>query len=522
MSKIKDTIMQILDEIYPHHTENTYKSRKVALMNLLKFAENHGFTEPCAELYNAFTSNDKGSRNIRFHLTHAVRLVDKAANTKAKDRNGRLYNEPILPTYSKAKEFFDASGFPIPDHTDIGMLIIYSENLLNKLNLTKSTRGQYVHAWIDLRRLFYDHGYEYYDKNIVLEFIDRCRSLYNENKMKEWKWKINRRAGFVIIEVAETGEINWRQVPRCSFSCGDTAIDSIKGEYISFLKSRNFEANTIYLYEYVFRYSMKHGNISNLTQLENITVEMISNIITKFSELCTRRSMGTISNILKSIFEYLYTKGYTKKNISGIIMPSAGHRNHIVPYISADLDEVIYNALAKEESLRNKAMILLAFRLGLRDSDICNLEFTSIDWVNDKLNICQKKNDVPLSLPLLPDVGNAIMEYIAKERPMNDDKYPYVFRRKQAPYNKLISMYVICARFIEKNRITVVNGNLQGVHLFRYTLVNRMLKAKVPHNVITDVLGHTAKESDKSYLSMESDMLRMCSLDLSIIGVPPI
>jgi hypothetical protein len=66
--------------------------------------------------------------------------------------------------------------------------------------------------------------------------------------------------------------------------------------------------------------------------------------------------------------------------------------------------------------------------------------------------------------------------------------------------------------------IKPVNGNATGVHLFRYSLVHRLLTAKVPHQVITDTLGHTSKESDKPYLSMEESMLRMCALDLSVIG----
>jgi hypothetical protein len=56
------------------------------------------------------------------------------------------------------------------------------------------------------------------------------------------------------------------------------------------------------------------------------------------------------------------------------------------------------------------------------------------------------------------------------------------------------------------------------MHLYRYTLVHRLLKLKVSHQIITDTLGHTSKESDKPYLSMEESMLRMCALDLSQIG----
>ena len=110
------------------------------------------------------------------------------------------------------------------------------------------------------------------------------------------------------------------------------------------------------------------------------------------------------------------------------------------------------------------------------------------------------------------------MDYIMNERPKRDGRYPYIFLREQAPHNKLASVYPACSKLIEKMEIKPVNGTAAGVHLFRYTLVHRLLQAKVPHQVITDALGHTSKEADKPYLSMEESMLRMCALDLSIIG----
>ena len=112
---------------------------------------------------------------------------------------------------------------------------------------------------------------------------------------------------------------------------------------------------------------------------------------------------------------------------------------------------------------------------------------------------------------MLPDVGNALMDYILYERPKRNDYYPYMFLRKQASYNRLTSVYSICSRFLNRMGIKPINGNATGVHLFRYSLVHNLLTAKVPHQVITDTLGHTSKESDKPYLPMDESMLRMCA-----------
>ena len=156
--------------------------------------------------------------------------------------------------------------------------------------------------------------------------------------------------------------------------------------------------------------------------------------------------------------------------------------------------------------------------LGLRDCDIHNLTLKEIDWRNDKLRLTQQKTGEPLILPLLSNVGNALMDYIINERPRRNDNYQYVFLRSQAPYNKLSTAYPTCSKLFAKLEIKPVNGDKSGIHIFRYSMVHKLLAAKVPRQVITDVLGHNSKESDKPYMSMDESMLKMCALDLSDTG----
>lgn len=519
MNRLEIIVNQVLDDIRPKHTEGTFASRKAALTNLLRFAEEKGFAEPCQELYDAFTSDDRGSVDIRFHLTHAVRLVDEKAHTMAKDRNGVYYNEPPLPSIEDAIAFFEASGFPIADGTDIGYLIAYSEHVIKQYGLSISTIGQYRHAWIDIRRSLYDQSETSFNENLIRNFVDNCNFLHDQGKMKDWKWKMNRKAALVLVEVARSGSFQWGTVSRCSYSCGSDAVDSIKASYIEHQRSRNLEETTLELHEYVFRYAIKHGHISSTDELYDLVPDTVTTIIKGFSDSCNARSMATILPILRTVLDYLHNAGYVAMNLSGMVMPAFVQKNHLAAYIPSDMDNAIIDGLEKE-SLRNRAMILLAFRLGLRDVDICQLKFSSIDWENDKIKVSQKKTDEILVLPLLPDVGNALMGYIVKERPLNDDGYPYVFRREQAPYGRLNSMYMICSRFISKNGLSTTNGSTKGAHVFRHTLVNRMLRAKVPHQVITDSIGHRSKESDKAYIAMEPDMLKSCALDLSLVGIP--
>lgn len=517
MNKLEKTVETILEEIKPHHTKTTYESRRSSFNRLLRFAEANGFKEPCQELYDAFTNDDKGSVDIRFNLSHVVRLVDRATNTNGKDRNGRLLNEPPLPAEAEAIRYFEAVKFPIDSQVDINYLIVYSECLIQKYNLSESTVGQYRHSWLDIRRRFFDSGSNYYRKQVLLDYIQEVKNLHNAGLMKTWKWKINRKAAFVLIEVAETGSFRWGRIPQYDLSCGNDELDAVRNRYLKHLESRNYEKATVCLYDYVFRSALKHGGITNYSELLKLDYRTINRIVEGFSSVCSNRSISTIIPVLRAILRFLYSEDIVKQDFSGTVMCACIQKNHVKAFIPSEDDEIIESALEKE-SKRNKAIILLALKLGLRDIDICTLTFDSIDWIKDKITIVQKKTNTPATLPLLLVVGNAIMGYILEDRPLPDDGFPYIFRRLQAPYSAIRSAYPICSKFIERNGIHVANNSSKGVHVFRYTLANRLLRAKIPHRVITDTLGHTSKESDKPYLAMEADMFRQCALNMSLTG----
>jgi len=517
MNKLEETVGIVLEEIKPQHTELTFNARKSSLNRLLRFARAHGFEEPCQELYDAFTKDYTRSKDVRFGLLHTIRIVDRAAKTFGKDPNGRLLNEPPLPAESDVLLFFAGCSFPLNAQVEINYLIVFSEHLIRQYDLSDSTVGQYRHSWIDIRRYCFDSGTSLYQERTIKAYVQETAELYKSGKMKFWKWKINRKAAIILIEVAETGAFRWSKLSHFDPSCGDAELDTVRDRYLQQLRERNLEPATISLHDYVFRFGLKHAKITQLSELESLNEKTINQIIAGFSDVCNDRSISTILPILKMILRFYSEEGIVKQDYSGMVMHAYTQRNHVKAYIPVDEDADIEKALENESS-RNRAIILLALKLGLRDIDICTLKMDSIDWMNDRINIVQKKTDVPITLPLLPVVGNAIMKYILEDRPQPDDGYPYVFRRLQAPYNKIRSAYPICSRFLERNEIHVSNDASKGVHVFRYTLVNRLLRAQIPHQVITDTLGHVSKESDKPYLAMEADMLRQCALDLSLTG----
>jgi len=516
MTKLDNTISLVLQQLKPELAAETWGSRRRYYNQMLRLANSLGITEPCQDLYDAYVADDGGSKERRGMHIRCVRLLDAVAGTGAKDERGILYNEPPLPSIAEAQEYFAGKLYPLSERSCIDHIIIKAEIEMQYLTLTESTIGQYRHAWRDIRRYFHRNCSTEYNEQLLNRFIDEIEIQRTKGSMEEWKWKINRRAAYVLIEVANTGLFHWSHIVK-GINCDNAVIEEIRQQHLVSLRQRNLSRTTIGLYDYVFRKLIELAGVKNTNELSALSQEAIHSVVTGFSSFCSRRSMTTIIPILRSVLVFLNISGYLPNDMSHVVMSGFVHKGSVPSYLAREDQSTLLTQI-EQEPKRTKAIILLAMKLGLRDCDICNLTFQKIDWHKDKIKLLQEKTEEPITLPLLPDVGNALMDYILNERPKRDDRYPYVFLRMQAPHNKLTSTYSVCSKLLKKLEITPVNRSSAGVHVFRYTMVHNLLAAKTPHQVITDVLGHVSKESDKPYLSMEESMLRLCAMDLSVIG----
>lgn len=165
---------------------------------------------------------------------------------------------------------------------------------------------------------------------------------------------------------------------------------------------------------------------------------------------------------------------------------------------------------------RNYAMALLASRLGLRASDIAALQFSNLDWDNDTIHLTMKKTKKEIELPLLAEVGNAIVDYLQHGRPKSDLKN--VFISSRAPYTRLTSWSVSGAinEIICKSGIDIV-GKHHGPHSLRHSLASAMLKEGTMMSVISESLGHRSTQTTLTYLKIDIESLLKCALP-----VPPV
>ena len=155
MNRVQASVNIVLEQQKLQLAPSTYDARKNYLIHLATHAEQLEIDEPCQELYDSYVAR-ASTPDLRFQLLHAVRLVDKEARSKAITPEGKLYNEPEFPPSDESEKIFQTISFPIADGSiDTGHLVYRAESEMNYLQLSFSTRWQYIQAWRELYIFLY-------------------------------------------------------------------------------------------------------------------------------------------------------------------------------------------------------------------------------------------------------------------------------------------------------------------------------------------------------------------------------
>jgi len=163
---------------------------------------------------------------------------------------------------------------------------------------------------------------------------------------------------------------------------------------------------------------------------------------------------------------------------------------------------------------RDYAIIVLVTRLGLRGIDVKRLEFADLDWPGNRLSVVQAKTGRRVQLPLLKDVGWALIDYVQHGRPVCD--CPQVFVRHTAPigaFSDQDHLHQILIKHARAAHVPLGEERRHGMHSLRHTLATRLLEDGTPVEQIADILGHQSVASTGVYLKSSLSLLAACALD---------
>lgn len=164
--------------------------------------------------------------------------------------------------------------------------------------------------------------------------------------------------------------------------------------------------------------------------------------------------------------------------------------------------------------LRDRAILLIGLRMGLRASDITALKLEQIDWMDASIRFIQDKTDVEKILPMPVEVGNALYAYLSHGRPAG--KSHYIFITHKAPYRKVGRS--VCLRILKK-ALPERNVPGSGFHVTRKTFATGLLKNGVGYSDVAGLLGHTDTGTVHKYLSLDEERMRLCPISLKSAGI---
>lgn len=165
--------------------------------------------------------------------------------------------------------------------------------------------------------------------------------------------------------------------------------------------------------------------------------------------------------------------------------------------------------------LRNYTIAVLIAVYGYRASDIAVLKLSDIDWDSGKICIIQEKTSVSLTHDLTNLCGNALADYLLKERPVSSSNFVFT-KADGSPLTPTGVSSMIFNGFIHCG--ININGRKHGSHSLRHSLASNMLEQGTNLLDISHVLGHSGVESTTIYTKVDVRHLRMCELEVPGYG----
>jgi len=191
-------------------------------------------------------------------------------------------------------------------------------------------------------------------------------------------------------------------------------------------------------------------------------------------------------------------------------------RDHAVPsfanwqlaaiprYLLAEDVERVIAACAGQRRLRDRAIVLLLARLGLRAGEVAKLKLSDIDWRNGRVAILSSKSKRSDWLPLTQEVGDAIIAYLECARPRQ--RSPRVFLTEFAPTRPMTRITVKCIVRRALIRAGVESPNL-GAHVLRHSAATAMLRNGVSLDGVRAVLRHASPQMTMHYAKVDIGLL---------------
>jgi site-specific recombinase XerD len=244
------------------------------------------------------------------------------------------------------------------------------------------------------------------------------------------------------------------------------------------------------------------------TEPADYNAQRIRQVILDEAQKCSRAYLTKMRTALRGYLKFLIARGECKPWLDQAVPVFAHwHLSSLPRYLSdSDMERVI--AACETETprgIRDKAILLLLARLGLRGGDILTMRLSDIEWACGSLRV-RGKGRREVRLPLPQDAGDALLSYLDQIRPLSDSDR--VFLRLHAPFGpfaKSCAVSLIVQRALE--RAGIANTPSRGANLLRHSAATSLLRAGASLDSVGAVLRHQSPDTTAHYAKVDVQML---------------
>jgi integrase len=386
---------------------------------------------------------------------------------------------------------------------------------LVRLGYKASTMAWYRGCWRRLERFFASRGVQEFSLDVAMTWVDGACGGFFE-KEQAGTLKPTDVYLFRVAQMLDDFAVQGAVLRRYSRTVGKLAAGQadMLARFQAWLQADDCAASTVRSYATVA------GEFLAFTGRRGGLARLDAGIIGAFVATLAGYQAKTVEHKLcavRSFLRFAGSDGLVDGAVLEAVPAAKSSRQARIPSVwdPADVTKILQavdrgNPCGK----RDYAIILLITRLGLRGIDVKRLRFGDLDWPGNRLSVVQAKTGHRVQLPLLKDVGWAIIDYVRSGRPRSE--CPEVFIRHTAPigpFSDQDHLHQILVKHARTAHVPVGDKRRRGMHSLRHTLATRLMEDGTPVEQIADILGHQSVASTGVYLKSSLGLLAKCALD---------
>ena len=332
-----------------------------------------------------------------------------------------------------------------------------------------------------------------------LELADLTPSVLEEfldtRRVEGYATKLTMRGLMPLLEYLERVGLYAAPV-----SSGETGLDRLVSHFRRYLvEERGLGSATAANYGRVAQQFLANLPARGEPSFADLTAGDVTAFVLAESPRLSVAGMQTVVSGLRALLRFLYTAGLIDRLLASAVPTVARRREDLPRALPSQHVQLLLQGCDRTTpvGIRDFAILTVLARLGLRANEVANLLLDDIDWAAGEIRVRGKGPRVD-KLPLPSDVGEALVDYLKRGRPLCADRR--LFIRSCAPRIGLSRQAIgglVRAASVRAGR------SPHGPHRLRHTVATGLLRQGAPLIEIAQLLRQDSVQATAIYAKVD-------------------